>query len=210
MNYTTLIYKVEQISVIIDLIELAVAESRKAFMKSFPSSNVEPKFGSIGIVPKTLVSYFFASIAAFPKNKITKIQFCINLPLLNIFVHSEQCGQTNPDIFSTIPHIGSSVFLQKLISLVTSWSEAICGVVTSTARTEFLLSSSLSVDTSPICSSEVPGGVSITRTSSAPQTTSFISWATIAFFFGPRQIIASSASARNPTETSYNANNYLF
>ena len=125
-------------------------------------------------------------------------------------MHSEQCGQTNPDIFSTIPHIGSSVFLQKLISLVTSWSEAICGVVTSTARTVFLLPSSLSVDTSPICSSEVPGGVSITRTSSAPQTTSFISWATIAFFFGPRQIIASSASARNPTETSYNANYHIF
>ena len=131
------------------------------------------------------------------------------MPLLNIFVHSEQCGHTKPDIFSTIPHIGSSVFLQKLISLVTSWSEAICGVVTSTARTEFLLPSSFSVDTSPICSSEVPGGVSMTRTSSAPQTTSFISCATIAFFFGPRQIIASSASARNPTETSYNTYYYL-
>ena len=51
-------------------------------------------------------------------------------PLENKFVHSAQCGQTNPLIFSTMPMMGSFAFRQNVASLLTSTNATPCGVVT--------------------------------------------------------------------------------
>ena len=76
-----------------------------------------------------------------------------------------------PDIFSTIPIIGIFNFLQKLISFLTSFNETSCGVVTIIAPSgSFLFNISVSV----ICSSLVPGGVSINKISNSPQYTSIL------------------------------------
>ena len=87
----------------------------------------------------------------------------ISVPALNMLLHSSQFGQTNPDIFSTNPVMWIPVFLQKLISLATSCNDARCGVVT---RIDVVLSINEELlrkfFTRAICSSDVPGGVSIT------------------------------------------------
>jgi len=52
-----------------------------------------------------------------------------------------------------------------------------------------------------ICSSEVPGGVSIIRKSSSPQVTSVKNYLIRPFFFGPLQITASSLLlSKNPID----------
>ena len=88
-------------------------------------------------------------------------------------------GQTKPLIFSTTPRIGTFTFLQKLISFLTSIkatsfyqiceyfslikkSQKIttCGVVTMIAP---VMPHELKYCTIDKCSSDVPGGVSITK-----------------------------------------------
>jgi hypothetical protein len=66
----------------------------------------------------------------------------------------------NPLIFSMSPSTGNPIFLQKLISLLTSKRETACGVVTMIAPSGL---SSFSNSQIVMCSSEVPGGVSITK-----------------------------------------------
>lgn len=107
-----------------------------------------------------------------------------------------QCVQLNFDIFSTTPIIGSLTFLQKLASFRTSCNATSCGVVTRIAP---VMPVSFRNWTSDKCSSEVPGGVSNIKYSGAVsgsspcQSTSFRNCFMSPFFFGPRQIIASSA-----------------
>ena len=50
------------------------------------------------------------------------------------------------------------------------------------------------------CASPVPGGMSITRTSSGAQATSFIIWVSADCTIGPRQIIGESSATRNPMD----------
>ena len=85
-------------------------------------------------------------------------------------------------MFSIIPRIGTDAFRQKLISLRTSPTDKPWGVVTRIAPSGFR--PDLSVSTTEMCSSDVPGGVSISRKSSSPQSTSSINCLIIAFFFG--------------------------
>jgi hypothetical protein len=74
---------------------------------------------------------------------------------LNISVSHLQCGQVNPDMFSTTPIIGISVLMQKLISFLTSNSDISCGVVTTIAPFIFVFFRYCIIDR---CSSDVPGG----------------------------------------------------
>lgn len=81
-----------------------------------------------------------------------------------IVVQVAQFGQVNPLIFSTMPRILSPVLLQNVISLRTSSSAISCGVVTMT--TPLLLVwfvKSVMHSITVMCSSDVPGGVSITK-----------------------------------------------
>mmetsp|Transcript_15674 Transcript_15674/g.44363 ORF Transcript_15674/g.44363 Transcript_15674/m.44363 type:complete len:242 (+) Transcript_15674:303-1028(+) len=75
---------------------------------------------------------------------------------------SPDTGTCMVAMFSTTPRTGILVFLQKLSSLRTSIMATSCGVVTTTAPSSGL-STSLSRLTIVMCSSEVPGGVSMTR-----------------------------------------------
>lgn len=93
---------------------------------------------------------------------------------LNISVTVLQCGQTNPLIFSTTPFIFKSIFLQKLISFLTSDKATSYGVVTIIAYTSGLNYSSISKEHYFMrfiidkCSSDVPGGVSIIKYDLSP------------------------------------------
>ena len=122
-------------------------------------------------------------------------------------VLTEQCGQTKPLMFSTIPRIRTPVFLQKVISLLTSpvdtacsqyiadLSRKLCFVFYNTSQqidrwTELWLVFTWGVVTKMApstlcffrfsstakCSSEVPGGVSTSSTSSSPHATSDTNW----------------------------------
>jgi hypothetical protein len=91
------------------------------------------------------------------------------------------------------------IWRQKAASLRTSASATACGVVTSRARGALAApSSSSQVE---MCSSDVPGGVSTMRKSSSPHSTSSRNWRITAFFFGPRQMIGSSALLANRSNT---------
>ena len=78
----------------------------------------------------------------------------------NIHTHTLHLGHTNPLIFSTTPITGRFTFRQKLISFLTSISDTSWGVVIMTAPSTCVL---LRYCTIERCSSDVPGGVSITR-----------------------------------------------
>lgn len=152
----------------------AAGESLNWLTKSSPLSVHWHRSGSIGIEPRNF--RLANSHRASPPR------------LENIFVHSEQCGHLKPLIFSIKPQISMPLVLQKLISLRTSLQATICGVVTSTTWTgtlPFLRSS-----TRLMCSSEVPGGVSMTRWSKDPQFVPNMNLSIIECFLGPRQMMA--------------------
>mmetsp|Transcript_4672 Transcript_4672/g.15491 ORF Transcript_4672/g.15491 Transcript_4672/m.15491 type:complete len:260 (+) Transcript_4672:868-1647(+) len=100
-------------------------------------------------------------------------------------------GTRRGPMFSTRPKTGSFVFLQKFSSLRTSAIEASWGVVTTTAPSRGPRAR-LRYCTALMCSSEVPGGVSIISASSAPQSTSVRNCLMRPFLRGPRQMTASS------------------
>ena len=56
------------------------------------------------------------------------------------------------------------------------------------------------------CASPVPGGMSTTRQSSSPQSTSRSSWLIADMTIGPRQIIASSSPTRKPIDMALRPN----
>src|SRR5205085_7151439 len=92
--------------------------------------------------------------------------------------HTLQLGQTNPDMFSTMPRTRIPAFRQKSSSLRTSRRATSCGVVTITAPST--PASVLPADSLAClkkveilrCSSLVPGGVSMTKKSNSSQSTS--------------------------------------
>lgn len=63
-------------------------------------------------------------------------------------------------MFSTTPKTLKPVFLQKLISFLTSARATSYGVVTIIAPNKLVFDKKLTIE---MCSSEVPGGVSIIR-----------------------------------------------
>jgi len=107
-------------------------------------------------------------------------------PLPKMFWTSWQCGHRKPLMFSIRPSTRRPVFLVKSYSFDTSNSETACGVVTSTderlGRSEcpstvvivcvWWVRSGESCSRSDMCSSDVPGGVSMMSQSSSPQQTS--------------------------------------
>src|SRR5579859_5232676 len=109
-----------------------------------------------------------------------------------------QLGQTNPDMFSTMPRTRIPAFRQKSSSLRTSRRATSCGVVTMTAPST--PASVLPADSLAClkkveilrCSSLVPGGVSMTKKSNSSQSTSLINCFIMPFFLGPRQMIGVS------------------
>lgn len=115
----------------------AVSDSGISRTQAFPKS--VPTLGSMGNTPKN--GTFTISARATPP------------PLLNILVHSVQCGHTKPLIFSIMPKIGIPVFLQKVTSFLTSSIETACGVVTITAPSQLTV---FRFSITVICSSEVP------------------------------------------------------
>lgn len=126
-------------------------------MKSLPSSKHWASWGSRGTQPRNGTLACLASSSPPPLEKI--------------FVHSKQCGQTKPLMFSTIPITRKPVFLQNVNSRLTSPIDTACGVVTKTAPRGMYWRRDSTVE---MCSSEVPGGVSTMRKSSSPQVTSEI------------------------------------
>lgn len=66
----------------------------------------------------------------------------LNLPKKHTDLHTEQCGQTKPLMFSMMPMILSPVFLQKVISLLTSPVDTACSQH-KTRKCTFVGSSSL-------------------------------------------------------------------
>ena len=123
-----------------------------------PPSVSAPNVVSIGTEPRNRTPHSSAMI--------------LPPPLLNTFVTSPQHGHMYPAIFSTMPITGTEVFTQKFSSLRTSLVEIACGVVTTTAPESFEgracglnsgVESLCSSSTMAMCSSDVPGGVSMRR-----------------------------------------------
>mmetsp|Transcript_45702 Transcript_45702/g.97411 ORF Transcript_45702/g.97411 Transcript_45702/m.97411 type:complete len:354 (+) Transcript_45702:275-1336(+) len=105
---------------------------------------------------------------------------------------TELKGARKPDMFSTTPRIRVLVFAQKESSLRTSIRLTSCGVLTMSAPSEG--PSALERNcTREMCSSDVPGGVSISRKSSCPHSTSVRNCLISPFLRGPRQMTASSS-----------------
>jgi tetratricopeptide (TPR) repeat protein/TolB-like protein len=107
-------------------------------------------------------------------------------------IASPQCGQVSPLMFSTMPSTRvftlSNIFTPRRTSPVeTSW-----GVVTMTAPSRLI------VCTSESCASPVPGGMSTTITSSAPQSTCSRNCFSTPEMSGPRMMAGCSLSSRKP------------
>ena len=101
-------------------------------------------------------------------------------------------------MFSTTPITGTFTFLQKLSSLRTSAIATSCGVVTMSAP---VMPACFRYCTMERCSSDVPGGASTTRKSSAPHSVSFRNCLMSPFLRGPRHTTASSGfGRRNPMD----------
>ena len=88
-------------------------------MKLVPLSTACVSAGSMGILPRNGTFPISAKDSPPPRE--------------NMFVHSEQCGQTNPHIFSNIPITFNPARLQNVNSRRTSPTAIACGVVISTA-----------------------------------------------------------------------------
>ncbi|EXM04521.1 hypothetical protein FOIG_04735 [Fusarium odoratissimum NRRL 54006] len=100
-------------------------------------------------------------------------------------------------MFSTTPNTRMLVLVQKLSSFRTSAVATAWGVVTTTAPATWPGSASFwSVSARDICSSLVPGGVSMSRKSVSSQSTSLRNCRIIAVFFGPLQTTASPRFGR--------------
>lgn len=128
-------------------------------------------------------------------NHIIKILIKWSLKFVVFTLH---LGHANPDMFSTTPITGTPTFLQNVISFRTSKRLTSCGVVTTTAP---LSPASRRYSTIDKCSSDVPGGVSTSKYSSSSQSTSRRNCLIMPFFFGPRQITASSRlGSMNPID----------
>jgi len=78
----------------------------------------------------------------------------------NISLQFSHFGHTKPLIFSITPKTFVFVFLQKLISFLTSLRDTSYGVVTIIAPNKLAF---FKYYITEICSSEVPGGVSTIR-----------------------------------------------
>mmetsp|Transcript_15325 Transcript_15325/g.51545 ORF Transcript_15325/g.51545 Transcript_15325/m.51545 type:complete len:259 (+) Transcript_15325:433-1209(+) len=110
---------------------------------------------------------------------------------------SSACSATW-DMFSTTPRTFVDVLRQKFNSLRTSCMETSCGVVTTTAPSTFEF---FKYCTTLMCSSDVPGGVSIIRKSRSPQSTSVRNCLMSPFLRGPRHMTAlSSSGSMKPTD----------
>ncbi len=97
-------------------------------------------------------------------------------------------------MFSTTPISGMWTCLNIAMPRLASISARSCGVETITAP-----------DSGTFCAivswvSPVPGGMSTTRTSSAPQSTSRRSWVRADITIGPRQITGAPSSIRKPID----------
>lgn len=77
-----------------------------SWMKSLPSSKLWLSWGSRGTEPRKGTPACLASSSPPPLEKM--------------FVHSEQCGQMKPLMFSTMPRTRKPVFLQNVSSRLTS------------------------------------------------------------------------------------------
>jgi len=127
---------------------LAMTVSGCCATKHLPASQLSRSLGSKGTRPRSGIlrsSHIFAA----PPVTGGKIS-----------LWQAQFGQTNPDMFSTTPIIGVSVFLQKFSSFLTSARATSCGVVTTTAPARLVFFRYYMME---ICSSDVPGGVSMMR-----------------------------------------------
>ena len=113
-------------------------------MKGTPASPEAQTEGSSGMRPRIGASYFFASSSAPPEEKISTF--------------SPQCGQTKPDMFSTMPTTGNASWSQNASERETSAAATRCGVVTTIAP-----SGSGSDWQTVSGSSPVPGGASTIR-----------------------------------------------
>ena len=100
----------------------AATDSLKTVIKFCPFSIALVSLGSIGILPRNGTVAISANDSPPPEE--------------NMFVHSEQCGHTNPHIFSRIPTTFNPVFLQKVSSRRTSPTATACGVVTRIAPSQ--------------------------------------------------------------------------
>ena len=100
-------------------------------------------------------------------------------------------------MFSTMPSSGTSTFLNMLRPLRASISARSCGVETMTAPASGTCWAMVS------WASPVPGGMSTTSTSSAPQSTSRSICVSADMTIGPRQIIGVSSSTRKPIDITF-------
>ena len=97
-------------------------------------------------------------------------------------------------MFSTMPSTGTLTFWNMASPRRASISERSCGVEMMTAPLSGTFCASVS------CASPVPGGMSTTRISSVPHSTSRSIWVIADITIGPRQIIAVSSSTRKPID----------
>ena len=104
-------------------------------------------------------------------------------------------------MFSITPRIGTWVFSNIETPRRTSISATSCGVETTTAPDRATRWARVS------WMSPVPGGMSMTRTSSGsaslPQATSFSIWFSADEAIGPRQIIGAASSTNRPMDMTF-------
>ncbi len=108
-----------------------------------------------------------------------------------------QCGQMKVDMFSTMPSTGTSTLRNIAMPRRASISARSCGVETITAPASGTAWAIVS------CASPVPGGMSTTRTSSAPHSTSRSICCSADITIGPRQMTGVSSSIRNPIDITF-------
>ena len=97
-------------------------------------------------------------------------------------------------MFSTMPMTGTSTLRNMFSPLRASIRARSCGVETMTAPASGTCWAMVS------WASPVPGGMSTTRTSSGPQSTSRSICVSAETTIGPRQIIGVSSSTRKPMD----------
>ena len=163
---------------------LAAAESLCANTNGCPLSESTPIFGSIGMLPRNTTSASFDIFEPPPEPKIS------------VFV--PQCGQTKPLMFSTTPMMGKFSLSAKVIAFLTTALDKPVGIVTITTPSNSGKSWATLKGSSP-----VPGGKSINRKSSSPQTTSPNNWRIARIFNGPRQIVGADPGRKKSIDITF-------
>ena len=97
-------------------------------------------------------------------------------------------------MFSTMPSTGTSTRRNMLRPFLASIRARSCGVDTMMAPDSGTCWAMVS------CTSPVPGGMSMTSTSSSPQSTSRSIWVSAETTIGPRQMMGVPSSTRKPID----------